>query len=138
MTWSVIILVPLTIAVAASAGPIASLLNPANPHAHCARASVVATTSTMLEVFAPQIILYGLSVVLFGLLQAYRRFTGPSLAPVVSSLVLIASFLPSCRWAAATRWTTSPSRRSSCCRSGPPWASPCWSWWRCRPPGGCT
>jgi putative peptidoglycan lipid II flippase len=93
MTWSVIILVPLTIAVAAAAGPIASLLNPANPNAHCARASVVATTSGMLEAFAPQIILYGLSVVLFGLLQAYRRFTGPSLAPVVSSLVLIASFL---------------------------------------------
>jgi len=93
MTWSVIILVPLTVAVAAAAGPIASLLNPANPNAHCVHASVVSTTTTMLQVFAPQIILYGLSVVLFGLLQAYRRFTGPSLAPVVSSLVLIASFL---------------------------------------------
>jgi putative peptidoglycan lipid II flippase len=93
MTWSVIILVPLTIGVAAAAGPIASLLNPANPHAHCARASVVSTTSSMLVVFAPQIILFGVSVVLFGLLQAYRRFTGPSLAPVVSNVVLIASFL---------------------------------------------
>ena len=93
MTWSVIILVPLTVVVAAAAGPIASLLSPANPHAHCVHASVVSTTTTMLQVFAPQIILYGLSVVLFGLLQAYRRFTGPSLAPVVSSLVLIASFL---------------------------------------------
>jgi len=93
ITWSVIILLPMTIAVAAAAGPIASLLNPANPNAHCARASVVATTSTMIEVFAPQIILYGLSVVLFGLLQAYRRFTGPSLAPVVSNLVLITSFV---------------------------------------------
>src|SRR5215813_4550159 len=50
ITWSVIILLPMTIAVAAAAGPIASLLNPANPNAHCARASVVATTSTMIEV----------------------------------------------------------------------------------------
>jgi putative peptidoglycan lipid II flippase len=93
LTWSVIILVPLAIVVAAAAGPIASLLNPANANAHCARADVVATTSGMLEVFAPQIILYGISVVLFGLLQAYRRFTAPALAPVISSLVLIAAYL---------------------------------------------
>jgi putative peptidoglycan lipid II flippase len=44
-------------------------------------------------VFAPQVVLYGLSVVLFGLLQAYRRFTAPALAPLISSLVLIASYL---------------------------------------------
>ena len=34
----------------------------------------------MLVVFAPQTLLYGLSAVLFGLLQAYRRFTAPALA----------------------------------------------------------
>jgi putative peptidoglycan lipid II flippase len=44
-------------------------------------------------VFAPQAVLYGLSVVFFGLLQAYRRFTAPALAPLVSSLVLIAAYL---------------------------------------------
>ena len=80
LTWSVIILVPLTLVVAAAAGPIASLLNPANAHAHRVRADVVAATSRMLVVFAPQIILSGLSVVLYGLLQAYRRFAGPALA----------------------------------------------------------
>ncbi len=93
LTWSVIILVPSTLVVAAAAGPIASLLNPANANAHCGHTDVVATTGRMLEVFAPQILLYGLSVVLFGLLQAYRRFTAPALAPMVSSLVLIASYL---------------------------------------------
>jgi putative peptidoglycan lipid II flippase len=93
LTWSVIILVPLTLAVAAAAGPIASLLNPANASAHCVHAEVVATTRGMIAVFAPQIVLYGLSVVLFGLLQAYRRFTGPALAPAISSLVVIASYL---------------------------------------------
>ncbi len=62
MTWTLIILVPLTIVVAAAAGPIASLLNPANPHAHCVHASVVSTTRSMLVVFAPQIILFGVSV----------------------------------------------------------------------------
>jgi putative peptidoglycan lipid II flippase len=93
LTWSVIILVPLTLIVVAAAGVLAGLLNPANPNAHCVHADVVATTASMLRVFAPQIILYGISVVLYGLLQAYRRFSGPALAPVISSLVLIASYL---------------------------------------------
>jgi len=93
LTWSVIILVPVTICVAAAAGPIASALNPANASAHCVRAEVVTTTGRMIAVFAPQIILYGLSVVLFGLLQAHRRFTGPALGPALSSLVVIASYL---------------------------------------------
>ena len=93
LTWSVIILVPLTLIVVAAAGVLAGLLNPANPNAHCVHADVVATTASMLRVFAPQIILYGISVVLYGLLQAYRRFSGPALAPVISSLVLISSYL---------------------------------------------
>jgi putative peptidoglycan lipid II flippase len=93
LTWSVIILVPFTLVVAASAGVVASLLNPANANAHCVHADVVSTTGRMLVVFAPQIILYGLSVVLYGLLQAYRRFTAPAVGPAISSLVLIAAYL---------------------------------------------
>jgi putative peptidoglycan lipid II flippase len=93
LTWAILILVPLTVIVAATAGPIASLLNPVNPNAHCVRAQMIGATSGMLEVIAPQIVLFGLSAILFGVLQAYRRFTGPALAPVISSLVLIASFL---------------------------------------------
>ena len=132
MTWSVIILVPLTIAVAAVAGPIASLLNPANPHAHCVHASVVSTTTTMLQVFAPQIILYGVSVVLFGLLQAYRRFTGPSLAPVVSNVVLIASFLLFVPLGRGYTLVRLPASAQLVLWWGPPSGSPCWSWWLCR------
>jgi putative peptidoglycan lipid II flippase len=93
LTWSVILLVPLTVATAAAAGPIASVLNPANQHAQCNHADMVAATSSMLTVFAPQVLLYGLSVVLIGLLYAYRRFAGPTLAPIIASLVLISSFL---------------------------------------------
>ena len=70
-----------------------SLLTPANANVQCAHAQVVAATRSMLQVFAPQAVLYGLSVVLFGLLQAYRRFAAPALAPLVSSLVLIAAYL---------------------------------------------
>jgi putative peptidoglycan lipid II flippase len=93
LTWAVIILVPLTAIIAALAGPIAGLLIPANPNAACARADMVHVTANMIVVFAPQILLYGLSVVLFGLLQAYRRFTGPTLAPVIANVVIISSYL---------------------------------------------
>jgi putative peptidoglycan lipid II flippase len=93
LTWTLVLLVPLTLIVVISAGPIAELLNPANPNASCVHADVVATTANMLRIFAPQAVLYGLSVVLFGLLQAYRRFAGYALAPLVSSLVLITSYL---------------------------------------------
>ena len=46
----------------------------------------------MLVVFAPQILLYGLAVVLYGILQAHRRFVAPALAPVLSSLVVIGAY----------------------------------------------
>jgi putative peptidoglycan lipid II flippase len=93
LTWTIIIVVPLTVAIAVAAGPIASLLNPSNPNAHCVRADMVTVTGNMLQVFAPQALLYGLSVVLYGLLQSYRRFVAPSIGPGISSLVLIACYL---------------------------------------------
>ena len=93
LTWTVVIVVPLCLVIVATAGPIASLLNPSNPNAHCVHADVVAVTRDMLQVFAPQALLYGLSVVLYGLLQSYRRFAAPSIGPGISSLVLISCYL---------------------------------------------
>jgi putative peptidoglycan lipid II flippase len=93
LTWTVVIVVPLCLVIVAAAGPIASLLNPSNPNAHCVHADVVAVTSDMLQVFAPQALLYGLAVVLSGLLQSYRRFAAPSIGPGISSLVLISCYL---------------------------------------------
>jgi putative peptidoglycan lipid II flippase len=93
LTWAVIILLPLTAVIVAVAGPVADLLNPVNPNAHCAHAVMIADTTQLLVAFAPQVFLYGLSVVLFGVLQAYRRFTGPALAPVVANVVLISCYL---------------------------------------------
>src|SRR6202034_2021426 len=49
LTWSVVILVPLSLAIAVAAGPVATLLNPVNPNAHCPRADMIATTASMLE-----------------------------------------------------------------------------------------
>ena len=93
LTWTVVIMVPVVLIIVAAAGPVASLLNPSNPNAHCVHADVVAVTREMLQVFAPQALFYGLSVVLYGLLQSYRRFAAPSIGPGISSLVLIACYL---------------------------------------------
>jgi putative peptidoglycan lipid II flippase len=93
LTWAVIILVPLTVAIAAAARPVAALLNPANPNADCPHGPMISSTTGLLVTFAPQVFLYGMSVVLFGLLQAYRKFTGPALAPVVANVVLITVYL---------------------------------------------
>ncbi|HEY2638994.1 MAG TPA: lipid II flippase MurJ [Streptosporangiaceae bacterium] len=93
LTWTVLILAPVSLAIALASGPLAGLLYPANPEAHCAQAPLVATTGNMLAVFAPQIVLYGLAVVLYGILQAHQRFAAPALAPVISSLAVIAAYL---------------------------------------------
>jgi putative peptidoglycan lipid II flippase len=93
ITWSVVILLPVTVILAAVAGPVSHALNPVNPNADCSRADMINATSFMLVAFVPQIMLYGFSVVLFGLLQAYRRFGATSLAPVIGNVVTITSYL---------------------------------------------
>ena len=40
LTWTFVIVVPLCLVIVAAAGPIASLLNPHNPNAHCNHADV--------------------------------------------------------------------------------------------------
>lgn len=47
----------------------------------------------MLVVFAPQIALYGVAIVLAGVLQAHRRFLAAAVAPLLSSVVVMAAYL---------------------------------------------
>ncbi|MFF5246964.1 murein biosynthesis integral membrane protein MurJ [Streptosporangium sp. NPDC000095] len=91
LTWSMLVLVPLTLLIVAFAGPIVALLV-ANP-APCDLADVVEAGTGLLVVFAPRMIFFGLAVVLYGVLQAHQRFMGPALAPLVSSLLIVASNL---------------------------------------------
>ncbi|MCO5999401.1 murein biosynthesis integral membrane protein MurJ [Actinoallomurus rhizosphaericola] len=92
MTWTVLILVPLSLIAALAAHPVISLL--VGDHVPgCSRDQVVDTGTRMLVVFAPQILFYGLAVVMYGVLQAYRRFLGPALAPLVSSVIVIGAYL---------------------------------------------
>ncbi len=93
LTWACIILIPVALIIVAGAGVIASGLTPTNSHSSCVHADVVHVTTGMIQVFAPQVVFYGIAVVLIGLLQAYRRFAGPAVAPILVSLVLITSYL---------------------------------------------
>jgi putative peptidoglycan lipid II flippase len=90
LSWTVLLLVPVSAAVAAAARPLISVLIGAAPG--CPRSDMVALGTRMLIVFAPQILLYGLAVVLYGILQAHRKFAAPALAPVLSSLVVIGAY----------------------------------------------
>jgi putative peptidoglycan lipid II flippase len=90
LSWTVLLLIPVSALVAVTARPLVSLLLAGAPG--CPRASMVALAARMLVVFAPQILLYGLAVVLYGILQSHRRFAAPALAPVLSSLVVIGAY----------------------------------------------
>ncbi|MEV7008918.1 lipid II flippase MurJ [Streptosporangium sp. NPDC051022] len=91
LTWVLLVLVPLTLLIAAFAGPIVTLL--VGDVGDCDVARVVEAGREMLVVFAPRMIFFGLAVILYGVLQAHRRFMGPALAPLVSSLLIVASYL---------------------------------------------
>ncbi len=92
LTWMAVGLIPLTALGMLLARPIMNAL--VQPHlAGCSRAGVVGVGTDLLVVFAPQIVLYGFAVVLYGVLQAHRRFTAPALAPLVSSLLVIGVYL---------------------------------------------
>jgi putative peptidoglycan lipid II flippase len=91
LTWTVLLLAPASVLIALVAGPLVSVLLAGAPQ--CGMAATVAVSSRMLIVFAPQILLYGLAVVLYGILQAHHRFTAPALAPVLSSLVVMAAYV---------------------------------------------
>jgi putative peptidoglycan lipid II flippase len=87
LTWTLTLLVPLAAVVALLAGPIISVL------AEDPSAAEVAAGARMLRVFAPQLPLYGVGIVLTGVLQAHHRFAWPVLAPLLSSLTVIGVYL---------------------------------------------
>nr|WP_206067149.1 lipid II flippase MurJ [Nonomuraea sp. FMUSA5-5] len=92
LTWVLVVLVPLGVLLALFAGPIVGLFF-GEAVKGCEVADVSAVATRMLVVFAPQIPLYGVAVVLYGVLQSHQRFTGPAVAPLVSSIVVIVAYL---------------------------------------------
>jgi putative peptidoglycan lipid II flippase len=87
--WTLLVLVPLAALLALFASPIAAaLLGAAGSDP-----AKVELAARFLLVFAPQVVLYGIAVVLTGVLQAHRRFAGPAVAPLLSSVVVAAAYL---------------------------------------------
>jgi putative peptidoglycan lipid II flippase len=87
LTWVVLLLVPVALLGALLARPLTALLvgGTADP---ALRAAKVDVGARMLLVFMPQVVLYGAGIVATGVLHAHRRFLGPALAPLLSSLVV--------------------------------------------------
>jgi len=88
ITWTLVVLTPLALVIALAAEPITRLML---GDGSCDGA--VGVGASMLRVFAPQVVLYGVGIVLTGILQAHRKFGGPALAPLLSSLVVIGAYL---------------------------------------------
>lgn len=91
LTWVLLLLVPITLAGLALTRPIMDLLV-GNGHPGCSATAEQIVGARMLLVFMPQVLLYGAGVVFIGVLQAHRRFLGPALAPLLSSLVVIGAY----------------------------------------------
>ncbi|MEU7874154.1 lipid II flippase MurJ [Dactylosporangium sp. NPDC049140] len=87
LTWVVALLTPIALLVALLAHPLVGLLTAGQP------AEVVDAGARMLRVFAPQLPLYGVGIVLTGALQTYRRFAWPVIAPLLSSLTVMVVYV---------------------------------------------
>lgn len=92
LTWSVLLLLPVMFLGLAIARPIMNLLV-GNGHPGCPAHLEQAAGARMLLVFMPQVVLYAAVIVLSGVLQSHRRFLGAAVAPLMSSLVVIAAYL---------------------------------------------
>ncbi len=93
LTWAVAVLTPIAIAVAVFAQAIIEALPTSPGLDDAALAAQVEAGRYFLVVFAPQIVLYGVGVVLTGVLQAQRKFFFPAFAPLLSSVVVIVAYL---------------------------------------------
>lgn len=85
--WTLLITIPIAVVIAVAAGPLAALLLGAD-----AGAEMLSVGRSLLAIFAVQVPLYGIAVVLGASLQARSRFLWPALMPLISSLVVMASY----------------------------------------------
>ncbi|HET6910596.1 MAG TPA: lipid II flippase MurJ [Mycobacteriales bacterium] len=92
LTWTLLLLLPVTAIGIVVSRPLMDLLV-GGGHPGCPVGREEAVGARMLVVFMPQVLLYGAGIVLTGVLQAHRRFVAPALAPLCSSLVVIAAYL---------------------------------------------
>ncbi len=87
LTWVLVVLVPLGGLLALVARPVSTLLVTGDdPEA-------LDVAVRLLRIFAVQVPLYGVGIILTALLHAHRRFLAAALAPFLSSVVVLVSYL---------------------------------------------
>ncbi|HET7761772.1 MAG TPA: lipid II flippase MurJ [Phycicoccus sp.] len=87
LTWTLVVLVPLAALLALAAGPIAgALVTGDDPEA-------LDVAVRLLRIFSVQVPLYGVGIILTGVLHAHRRFLAAAMAPFLSSVVVLVSYL---------------------------------------------
>jgi len=90
LTWTLAVLVPMALLLGLFARPLVGVF--LADSTRCGPEAVELGTR-MLQVFAPQVPMYGLAVIMGGTLQARRRFLPSAAAPIVGSLVVIPAYL---------------------------------------------
>ncbi|HVF05867.1 MAG TPA: lipid II flippase MurJ [Frankiaceae bacterium] len=92
LTWVVLLLTPVALLGVLLGRPLMEMLvgSTGDP---ALRAAKVEVGARMLRIFMPQVVLYGVGIVLTGVLQAHRRFLGPAVAPLLSSVVVIGCYV---------------------------------------------
>ncbi|GAA1597245.1 lipid II flippase MurJ [Kribbella sancticallisti] len=88
LTWSVVLLAPFALLAWLFASHYTSALLDAGPE--CGGSTAVATR--MLVIFVPQVFGYAIAVVATAVLQSHKRFAAGALAPLISSLVVVATY----------------------------------------------
>ncbi len=86
LTWTLAALVPIALIVFVFASPIVSAM------AYMSTQELHDTAVFFLRIFALQIPLYGVGILLGGILQAHKKFLWPALAPLFSSLTVIVTY----------------------------------------------
>lgn len=84
--WTLLVLVPLAVLLALLSRPIAQLLT-------TTQSEQTDMVVLFLRVFAIQVPLYGVAVLLYAVLQAHKRFFWPAFAPIMSTVVVTATYL---------------------------------------------
>ncbi|MFC0675421.1 murein biosynthesis integral membrane protein MurJ [Brachybacterium hainanense] len=88
LCWTLLLMLPLTLVLVRFAEPIARILLAGGEGSE----PMIVLGGQLLRIFAVQLPLYGIAVILGAYLQARRRFFWPALLPLLSSVVVMAAY----------------------------------------------
>lgn len=89
LSWSFLLLAPVALLAWVLAGRYTDAM--LDPGADCG--GTTGTATRMLAIFVPQVFGYAVAVVATAVLQSHKRFAAGALAPLISSLVVVATYV---------------------------------------------